>query len=78
MHSYQIKVQIVQIKEGIFISQTKYLKNLLKRKPVYGNEFTGKRYDCGSKLGYLQANVAFGLRDAEIGTSFQAWLQNSK
>jgi UTP-glucose-1-phosphate uridylyltransferase len=30
------------------------------------------RYDCGSKLGYLQANVALGLRDAEIGTSLSS------
>jgi UTP--glucose-1-phosphate uridylyltransferase len=33
------------------------------------------RFDCGSKLGYLQANVALGLRDAEIGQSFKAWLK---
>ncbi len=39
------------------------------------HRFNGVRFDCGSKLGYLQANVALGLRDGEIGQSFQAWLK---
>ena len=33
-------------------------------------EFEGMRYDCGTKLGYLQANVQFGLKHPEVGAEF--------
>jgi UTP--glucose-1-phosphate uridylyltransferase len=35
----------------------------------------GKRYDCGSKLGYLQASVELGLRHPEIGKEFGRYLK---
>jgi UTP--glucose-1-phosphate uridylyltransferase len=35
----------------------------------------GKRYDCGSKLGYLQATVELGLRHPDIGKAFAAYLE---
>ena len=38
----------------------------------------GTRYDCGSKLGYLEATVAFGLRHPEVGTEFAAMLKSLK
>jgi UTP--glucose-1-phosphate uridylyltransferase len=38
--------------------------------------FTGIRYDCGSKIGYLRATVEYGLRHPELGESFRAYLQN--
>jgi UTP--glucose-1-phosphate uridylyltransferase len=41
---------------------------------VYAYEFEGKRYDCGSKLGYLQANVEFGLKHPNIGPRFARYL----
>ena len=34
----------------------------------------GKRYDCGSKLGYLKATVELGLRHAEVGKGFSDFL----
>ncbi|HOI51598.1 MAG TPA: UTP--glucose-1-phosphate uridylyltransferase, partial [Azonexus sp.] len=34
----------------------------------------GVRYDCGSKLGYLKATVAFGRRHPEVGADFAAYL----
>jgi UTP--glucose-1-phosphate uridylyltransferase len=37
--------------------------------------FSGIRYDCGSKLGYLQAQVAFGLKHQELRTEFAAYLK---
>ena len=37
----------------------------MQREPVYAFEFEGKRYDCGSKLGYLQATVEYGLKHRE-------------
>lgn len=47
---------------------------LLQQENVYAYEFTGKRFDCGSKLGYLMATVEFGLRHAEIGPAFKQYL----
>ena len=38
-------------------------------------EFSGSRYDCGSKLGYLQANVELALRREDIGPEFSAYLK---
>ena len=57
------------------IQLTDGIAALLNRHIFRPHRFKGVRFDCGSKLGYLQANVALGLRDAEIGQSFQAWLK---
>jgi len=51
---------------------------MLVDEPVYAYEFEGKRYDCGDKLGYLQATVAYGLRHAEVGEAFTAYLRTLK
>ncbi|SDC16752.1 UTP--glucose-1-phosphate uridylyltransferase GalU [Paraburkholderia lycopersici] len=42
---------------------------------VLAYEFVGKRYDCGTKLGYVQATVDFALRHAELHETFDAWLR---
>ncbi|MDT8857692.1 UTP--glucose-1-phosphate uridylyltransferase GalU [Paracoccaceae bacterium Fryx2] len=44
---------------------------------VYGFRFRGQRYDCGSKAGFLQATVAFGLARAELHDEFQEYLQGT-
>jgi UTP--glucose-1-phosphate uridylyltransferase len=49
---------------------------LLKEQQVLAYEFEGKRYDCGSKLGYLEATVEFALAHSEVGEEFKAYLQN--
>jgi len=36
---------------------------------------TGKSHDCGSKLGYMKANVEYGLRHPELANDFKAYLQ---
>ena len=38
--------------------------------------YDGTRYDCGSKLGYLQASVVFGLRHPEVGAEFAEYLKS--
>lgn len=43
---------------------------------VFGFRFTGKRYDCGSKAGYLQATVDFGLAHPELQDEFAMFLTN--
>ena len=45
---------------------------LLKAEPVYAYRFQGRRYDCGSKLGYLKATLAMGLKHDEVGAEFAA------
>jgi UTP--glucose-1-phosphate uridylyltransferase len=51
---------------------------MLTDEPVYAYEFEGKRYDCGDKLGYLQATVAYALRHAEVGNGFTEYLRALK
>ncbi|MBS1302502.1 UTP--glucose-1-phosphate uridylyltransferase GalU [Loktanella sp. SALINAS62] len=41
---------------------------------VFGYRFEGKRYDCGSKAGYLEATVAFALANPELGEGFRKYL----
>ena len=38
--------------------------------------FKGVRYDCGSKLGYLRATVAYGKKHPEVGADFSAYLKS--
>ncbi len=58
------------------IQLTDAIQALLGEQTVMAYEFDGTRYDCGSKLGYLQANVEMGLQHAEIGPSFRAYLRD--
>jgi UTP--glucose-1-phosphate uridylyltransferase len=46
----------------------------LQQESVLGYTFDGIRYDCGSKLGYLQANVMYGMKHAEVGVEFARFL----
>jgi UTP--glucose-1-phosphate uridylyltransferase len=43
---------------------------------VHGYRFDGTRYDCGSKAGYLQATVAFGLERPELRDELMVFLQD--
>jgi UTP--glucose-1-phosphate uridylyltransferase len=57
------------------IQLTDGIARLMQREPVYSYEFEGTRFDCGSKLGYLQATVEFGLKHASLGAEFEAYLK---
>ena len=57
------------------IQLTDAIADLLDESPVYAYSFTGDRYDCGSKLGYLQATVAYGLSHDEVGAGFREHLK---
>lgn len=54
---------------------TDAIAELLKYETVFGYEFDGKRYDCGSKLGYVVANMEYAMEHAEIGQPFRDYLQ---
>ena len=58
------------------IQLTDGIAALLQEDQVLAYEFTGTRYDCGSKIGYLKANVAYALKHAEVGEEFRAHLQS--
>ncbi len=51
------------------------LKSLISKKAVYGYEFEGRRYDCGSKLGFLKATVEFALKHGELNGEFRGYLK---
>jgi UTP--glucose-1-phosphate uridylyltransferase len=58
------------------IQLTDAIQALLKEESVLGYRFDGKRFDCGSKLGYLQASVEYGLEHDEISKEFREYLKN--
>ena len=58
------------------IQITDAIAAVLEEEPIDAYRFDGIRYDCGSKLGYLQANVAYAMKSKELGGEFSAWLSN--
>ena len=59
---------------GREIQLTDAIGRLLRDEAVFAYEFSGKRYDCGSKLGYLQATVNYALKHPELASDFRAFL----
>ena len=57
------------------IQLTDGIARLMQRESVYAFEFEGKRYDCGNKLGYLQATVEYGLKHPSLGADFATYLK---
>ena len=57
------------------IQLTDGIAALMQYESLLAYRFDGLRYDCGSKLGYLQAQVAFGLKHKEIGAEFAAYIK---
>jgi UTP--glucose-1-phosphate uridylyltransferase len=58
------------------IQLTDAIAALLAEEKVLAYRFEGRRYDCGSKLGYLQATVDFGAKHPEVGKAFAAFLKS--
>jgi UTP--glucose-1-phosphate uridylyltransferase len=57
------------------IQLTPAIHSMREEEQVLAYEFVGKRYDCGTKLGYVQATVDFALRHTELREHFDAWLR---
>ena len=57
------------------IQLTDAIAQLLRREKVFAYRYEGTRYDCGSKLGFLQATVDLAERHEEVGAEFAAWLR---
>ena len=58
------------------IQLTDGIAGLLKIEKVYAFRYEGRRYDCGSKEGWLQANVELALENAELGGDFRTYLKS--
>ena len=57
------------------IQLTDAIGRLMEHEAVYAFQYEGKRYDCGSKEGFLQATVELALEHPEVGASFRSYLK---
>ena len=57
------------------IQLTDALAKQIGSAPFTGIRFSGERFDCGSKLGFLQANLAFGLSNDALEADLRSWLE---
>jgi UTP--glucose-1-phosphate uridylyltransferase len=79
---YLLQPQIFDLLEsqeggtGGEIQLTDAMIRLSQRQPFYGFEFEGRTFDCGSKLGFLSANVAYALERDDLAPAFRAELQH--
>lgn len=71
-------LQNVQPGAGGEIQLTDAIASLINEEKMLAYRFKGTRYDCGSKLGYLKASVALGLKHPEVCEEFAAYLQSLK
>jgi len=70
------KLAAVQPGSGGEIQLTDGIAALLHEERVMAYRFAGRRFDCGTKLGYLEATVELGLKHAEVGPAFARYLAN--
>lgn len=70
------KIETTERGAGGEIQLTDAIASLMTDEQVLAYEFEGKRYDCGSKLGYLQATVEHGLMHDELKNDFREYLKN--
>ncbi len=61
---------------GNEIQLTDAMAKMIGSMPFHGLRFSGTRFDCGTKLGFLQANLAYGLGDEEVGRELAAFAKN--
>jgi UTP--glucose-1-phosphate uridylyltransferase len=69
---------LVQAGTGGEIQLTDGIAALMQEEKVLAYRFSGTRYDCGSKLGYLKAQVSFGLKHEDLREEFAAYLASLK
>lgn len=58
------------------IQLTDAIERLMQHEAVYAFQYSGKRYDCGSKEGFLEATVELALQHADVGAPFRDYLKN--
>ncbi|KRN75457.1 hypothetical protein IV73_GL000624 [Weissella kandleri] len=62
--------------KGNEVQLTDAIDTLNQRQHVYAHEFTGKRYDIGSKIGFLTTNIEFGLQHPQTGAALKTYLKD--
>ena len=62
--------------KGGEIQLTDALLSLISEEAMYAYKFEGKRYDVGDKLGYIQANIEYALRNPELREELVEYLHN--
>jgi UTP--glucose-1-phosphate uridylyltransferase len=69
--------EITQLPRGVGgeIQLTDGIATLMRREKVFAYRYEGKRYDCGSKEGFLQANVELALAHPQLGAGFRDYLK---
>ena len=60
------------------IQLTDAIARLMAKERVYAYQYSGKRYDCGSKEGFLQATVELALQHPQMGAPFRDYLKSLK
>ncbi|MEW6677686.1 MAG: UTP--glucose-1-phosphate uridylyltransferase GalU [Pseudomonadota bacterium] len=68
-------LQRIERGSGGELQLTDAIAKLLDEQQVLAYEFTGTRYDCGSKLGYLEATIELALKHPELAADFKAYLE---
>ena len=58
------------------VQLTDALARQIGKVPLKGLRFSGERFDCGSKIGFLQANIAFAMSRDDLANGLQDWLSN--
>lgn len=73
----RIFTELRNTKRGIGgeIQLTDAISEVLHYEAIFAHVIEGKRYDCGSKLGYLEATIGYGLKHPEFGIEFRNYLK---
>jgi len=61
---------------GNEIQLTDAIKLLLKTNPIYSYKFSGTRHDCGTKIGFIKANIAFALNNPNYSYELKIYIKN--
>ena len=70
------KLKTTERGAGNEIQLTDAIASLRKTEEIFAYSFQGRRYDCGSKIGYLEANVEIALQHDEMADDFRQYLKN--
>lgn len=68
-------LRTTMIGSGGEIQLTDAISSLMKKEQILGLELMGKRYDCGDKLGYLQATVEYAFKHPDLSDQFRSYLK---
>ena len=60
---------------GDEIQLTDALAQQIGKSAFFGLRFSGERFDCGSKIGFLQANIAFGMANDSLASDLESWIR---